>query len=866
MHHRDLFTLLTAIALIACGQARKAETASAESGQCTRCHGGVDNQTGAPPGSLRGEGKDGTTSAMGVGAHSAHVQAGALAGAFACAACHPDPRAGSKHLDGQVEVSFDGFAHEPAAAAPAPEFDAAAGTCASVYCHGAFRGGNGGNTPVWNRVGQGQAACGSCHAAPPPAPHPASGDCGRCHSGYTAGSVNLATHVNGKIDLDGLACTSCHGDPGRAKNPAAPPAGTRGETATTERAVGAHQAHLTGAALGAPVDCGECHEVPSSLAHADGTVGLRFGAVATGGGTFAARFDGTTCATYCHGATLNAGGSNTAPRWTGGAGEASCGSCHGVPPPAPHPAVSGLSSCAVCHVQTIANGALIPASAGGKHLDGIVQSSGHDASWMDTASPGFHAFSANSDLASCTTCHGAALDGGTVQVACARCHNVIPDVVPDWRKSCVMCHGKGDNLTGAPPRTTWGRSADPVRVGAHTTHVSGGDLAPAFDCGVCHVKPDDALSPGHVDGPTATVTFGGLATTGTAVPPAWDRSSATCANTYCHGGTLSGGTNTRPVWTRVGTGEASCGSCHGVPPPAPHPANPNCAACHAGYTQTSVNLQTHLNGKPDVSGSLSCTSCHGDASRTVAPAAPPFGTRGETATTQRAVGAHQAHLGGTSLAAPVACTECHAVPTSSSHANGVVDLRFGALATRAGKVSATFSGTTCSNYCHGASLAGGSNTTPLWTGGDSQATCGTCHGLPPPSPHPAVAGGIPGCATCHDETVSASGTLIPPATGGKHLNGSVEGGCEGCHTLPANGNYWHSGNHGGISSYNTCQLCHEDAVGLTSPGGVVTDVALSTATSCGPQRDQPCAASHNDGVVTVTPIWSNACLNCHGGE
>ena len=186
--------------------------------------------------------------------------------------------------------------------------------------------------------------------------------------------MNVATHVNGKLDVVGLSCTSCHGDPGRPKNAAAPPLGTHGETATTERAVGAHQAHLDGAALGTPIACDACHTVPTALGHANGTVDLTFGALATADGTFTAAFNGATCATYCHGATLGAGGSNTAPRWTGGSGEAACGSCHAVPPPSPHPSVgSDLSGCSACHPQTMSGGALIPASAGGKHLDGLVE-------------------------------------------------------------------------------------------------------------------------------------------------------------------------------------------------------------------------------------------------------------------------------------------------------------------------------------------------------------------------------------------------------------------------------------------------------------------------------------------------------------
>ena len=51
---------------------------------CTGCHGGTDNQTGAPPAGLRGET---TPDQLAVGAHTAHVDGGTLADAFACDAC-----------------------------------------------------------------------------------------------------------------------------------------------------------------------------------------------------------------------------------------------------------------------------------------------------------------------------------------------------------------------------------------------------------------------------------------------------------------------------------------------------------------------------------------------------------------------------------------------------------------------------------------------------------------------------------------------------------------------------------------------------------------------------------------------------------
>ena len=81
---------------------------------------------------------------------------------------------------------------------------------------------------------------------------------------------------------------------------------------------------------------------------------------------------------------------------------------------------------------------------------------------------------------------------------------------------------------------------------------------------------------------------------------------------------------------------------------------------------------------------------------------------------------------------------------------------------------------TCTNYCHGATSQGGANIHPRWTKVDgSQATCGSCHGLPPAN-HPALATGTPvaTCALCHPSTVKADGTIDAP--GGKHVNGRVE--------------------------------------------------------------------------------------------
>ena len=41
-----------------------------------------------------------------------------------------------------------------------------------------------------------------------------------------------------------------------------------------------------------------------------------------------------------------------------------------------------------------------------------------------------------------------------------------------------------------------------------------------------------------------------------------------------------------PLSTWTSPAATSCGTCHGVPPSAPHAQNADCAMCHTGYTST----------------------------------------------------------------------------------------------------------------------------------------------------------------------------------------------------------------------------------------------------------------------------------------
>jgi len=523
---------------------------------CTACHGDPTRAPtaanpllpAAPPVDPLGNTE---TTAIGVGAHQSHLLGSALGGPIACAECHVVPPA-ANHPNGTVSVTWGALATTGGAS---PAWNATTATCSSTYCHGATLNAGGTNhVPVWTIVDGTQAACGTCHGLPPPASsgHPQNTDCGGCHPGYTQTSVNVATHVNGQIDVRGQTCTSCHGSGSQSASPtsplyAAPPLDPLGNSATTAIGVGAHQSHVNAGALSGAVACTECHVVPTDLnGHPTGTVNVTWGTLATTGGAVPAWDPGTaTCSnTYCHGATLNAGGTNQVPAWTTVDGtQAACGTCHGLPPPpsSGHPVSTNCGTCHPGYTQASVNVAT--------HIDGTVE---------------VHV--------TCTSCHGNSSETATPT----------------------------DPLYAAPPLDVLGNSGTTfIGVGAHQSHLNAGALSVAIDCTECHVVPQ-SLS----DHPTGTlnVTFGSLATAQNAAP-AWNAANATCSGVYCHGGTLQGGgSNTVPTWTVVNGTQAACGTCHGIPPPPStgHATSTDCGACHCGYTSATVNLTTHINGVIDV--------------------------------------------------------------------------------------------------------------------------------------------------------------------------------------------------------------------------------------------------------------------------
>ena len=174
-------------------------------------------------------------------------------------------------------------------------------------------------------------------------------------------------------------------------------------------------------------------------------------------------------------------------------------------------------------------------------------------------------------------------------------------------------------------------------------------------------------------------------------------------------------------------------------------------------------------------------SCHGDEYS----AAPPRDITQGVETSLRGVGAHRQHLDPTpTFHRRVECEDCHTVPGAvgdPGHMDSTpgAELAFTSIAS-ADDVQASWNGTTCTVYCHGASLQGGALTTPNWTVVDgSQDRCGNCHGTPPPSPHPPESD----CGTCHPTIQPGSMNFLDPDS---HINGTVEvkpevQACDACH-------------------------------------------------------------------------------------
>jgi predicted CxxxxCH...CXXCH cytochrome family protein len=217
-----------------------------------------------------------------------------------------------------------------------------------------------------------------------------------------------------------------------------------------------------------------------------------------------------------------------------------------------------------------------------------------------------------------------------------------------------------------------------------------------------------------------------------------------------------------------------------------------CQPCHAeNYAGGLVSpscLECHIYpGGPE-----NCTTCHGSSTSN----APPKDLNGNTSTSDRGVGAHQAHLQENLVGKRVYCTECHNVPggvytpghiDSDNRAEVLMNNPRANLITNDPSTSyydstlmlfvpgPTYNSEnlSCSNtYCHGYFKNGNLENAPVWTNA-STSECGSCHGDgTSPLPKTQSEGGShisnPNCYICHGGVVDAELNIINSS---KHIDG-----------------------------------------------------------------------------------------------
>ncbi|MFZ5891488.1 MAG: CxxxxCH/CxxCH domain c-type cytochrome [Myxococcota bacterium] len=468
---------------------------------------------------------------------------------------------------------------------------------------------------------------------------------------------------------------------------------------------------------------------------------------------------------------------------------------------------------------------------------------------------------------------------------------------------CAECHGEperaGDHLArSAPPRDLRGASSvDSPGVGAHAIHLNAGATHAPFACNECHVVPDATDSPGHADtARPAELTFGALASTGQH-RPAYDPVARKCSETWCHRAADA-------VWNQPKSSDAACGSCHGLPPPSPHPQSERCSVCHAQVVdeqQRIIAPSLHVDGRVQY-GAGECASCHGSLSS----AAPPLDTLGNGVASALGVGAHTAHLSGGGSSRALECSECHRVPIEidePTHADGLpaeVALT-GVAEAHSRKPRWLHAEARCADsWCHAPSTSA-ATMSPVWNEAGA-LPCNGCHGLPPPPPHPVATQ----CSFCHGEVVGSDNRSIVERA--RHVDGVIDvnvgSDCTGCHgSLNPAPPFDLAGNNmisaPGVGAHQVhiqgtprskavpCESCHRVPENVLAPGHldgqasanvVFSGVALAHGASPsyveGRCENTACHGAvfperHESGGTITAPLWTRVdgtqapCGSCH---
>jgi len=240
----------------------------------------------------------------------------------------------------------------------------------------------------------------------------------------------------------------------------------------------------------------------------------------------------------------------------------------------------------------------------------------HPDGWSNPASTNFHGMYISNNklwnLNQCKTCHAADYTGGTAGSSCLGCHSSS-----GGPENCRLCHGNSDHSN--PPKGLYGDTAvTNIGVGVHVAHINSTKFSAPLKCGDCH-SFNGFSDPNHIgnnpDG-IAEIVFGTLAhdTSGGIIPnPTWDRGTATCSNSYCHGSFKGGNPTATGIWTDPNS--VKCGTCHGDPstgnptpkingvitaPHFPFMTDKSCYICHGSVINGQgkmVDKTKHINGE-----------------------------------------------------------------------------------------------------------------------------------------------------------------------------------------------------------------------------------------------------------------------------
>ena len=254
----------------------------------------------------------------------------------------------------------------------------------------------------------------------------------------------------------------------------------------------------------------------------------------------------------------------------------------------------------------------------------------HSKGFGTVGAPDFHTakFAAtNWNLKPCQSCHGGNYAGGSTGSSCLNCHT--QSTGPE---ACNTCHGIFANPQRiAPPTDLLGNiSTNEKGVGAHAIHLYDTKISSKVACFECHPSNppgDEGFVFNHIDGIPAELEFGSFSTVSGSTP-AYDFSSLTCANTYCHGNfsfsrdssdnkfaytaDFMTGNNFNPIWNKVDSTQAACGTCHGQwnddgtvllsIAPVGHLTVPTCNGCHGTVVDAANNIidpSKHINKQID---------------------------------------------------------------------------------------------------------------------------------------------------------------------------------------------------------------------------------------------------------------------------